>query len=90
MQSQVQPMLFLRFKCHQWLGGDGVTTSTEIVPVMCLQGPSFVEVSGSVGSLMGIMGYSLSSNWASGRKCYSHHNEYQSEFPSGCMVRAFS
>lgn len=48
-----------------------------------------MEVSGSVGSLMGIMGYSLSSNWASGRKCYSHHNEYQSEFLSRCMVMAF-
>lgn len=47
-----------------------------------------MEVYESVGSLMGIMGYSLSSNWASGRKCYSHHNDYQSEFPSGCMFRA--
>lgn len=35
-------MLFLRFKCHQWLGGGGntgVATSAEIVPVMVLAGP---------------------------------------------------
>lgn len=36
-----------------------------------------------------LWGYSLSSNWASGRKCCSHHNECQSEFPNGCMFRAF-
>lgn len=39
----------------------GVAASTEIVPVMCLQGPSFLEVSESAGPQMGVMGYSLSS-----------------------------
>lgn len=35
-------MLFLRFKCHRWLGeggNTGVATSAEIVPVMMLAGP---------------------------------------------------
>lgn len=44
--------------------GDGntdVTASTEIVPVMCLQGPSFLEMSESAGPQTGVMGYSLSS-----------------------------
>lgn len=38
-----------------------VTASTEIVPVMCLQGPSFLEMSESAGPQTGVMGYSLSS-----------------------------
>lgn len=44
-------------------GGDGntVAASTEIVPVMCLQGPSFLEMSESVGPRTGMMGCSLSS-----------------------------
>lgn len=42
-------------------GNTGVAASTEIVPVMCLQGPSFLEMSESAGPRMGTMGYSLSS-----------------------------
>lgn len=39
----------------------GVAASTDIVSVMCLQGPSFLEMSESAGPQMGVMGYSLSS-----------------------------
>lgn len=42
-------------------GNTGVAASTEIVPVMCLQGQSFLEMSESVGPRMGMMCYSLSS-----------------------------
>lgn len=44
-----------------------------------------MEMSEPVDPQMGVMG----SNCVSGRKCYSHHNEGQSEFPNGCMFRAF-
>lgn len=64
-------------------GGDwntGVAARTEIVPVIV-----FMEMSESVDPRMNILG----SNCVSVRKCYSRHNEGQSEFPNGCMFRAF-
>lgn len=53
--------------CNLSVSGDyrgdrntGAAASTEIVPVMCFQGPSFLEMSESASSQMGVIGYSLS------------------------------